>query len=60
LGKEPKDEPDWLGFDKLAKMIGEMDDEDSTKPEAAAEPLPEKTAEPDPAADQESGVASKD
>jgi len=65
LGKEPKDEPDWLGFDKLAKMIGELGEEDSAGEEdpAGAEPpggqLPEAPPQPE-LPGEDTGVAPKD
>jgi hypothetical protein len=45
MGKDAKEDDDWLGFDKLAKMLGEFPVEDSSKLEAPMRPPAEKPTE---------------
>ena len=45
MGKEAKEDDDWLGFDKLAKVLGEFPAEDSAKLEAPIKPSAEKPIE---------------
>jgi hypothetical protein len=45
MGKELQEDEDWLGFDKLAKMLGEWTVEDWPQPEGPARPAAEKPVE---------------
>jgi hypothetical protein len=47
MGKESQDEEDWLGFDKLAKMLGEPFDDSPPKPEVPAAPPAETPTAPE-------------
>jgi hypothetical protein len=59
MGKELQEDEDWLGFDKLAKMLGELPADDLPKAESPTEPVTEEPAEPEiPGKDE--GTASKD
>lgn len=53
MGKEPQDDEDWLGFDKLAKMLGELPEDDSPEPQAPADSAAETPIVPEkPPSDQ--------
>jgi hypothetical protein len=45
MGRELKEDEDWLGFDKFAKMLGELPGDDMPQPESSAEPAAEDSAE---------------